>query len=82
MHGECLEGLLSLRVKSTEFESGRLTGVPGFDGFKVDSLKGLALELTVPTPLDCVLGGVSRVVGKPEGLENVDCTETLRACIN
>lgn len=82
MRGDCLEeGFLSSEVKSTEFESGRLTAAPGFNGFIVDSLKGLALELTVPASLDCDLSGVSRI-GKPEELENVDGAETLRAPMN
>ena len=71
MGGDSLgEGLLISRVKSTDFESGRLTGAPGFN----DSLKGRALELTIPAPLGSVCG-ISRI-GKPEELENVDCTET------
>lgn len=84
MRGNCLkEGLLSSKVKSTEFESGRLSGSPlaGFNEIGMDSLKGIALELTVPAPLGCVLSGVSRI-GRPEELENVDCTETLRAPTN
>lgn len=78
MHGDCLEGLLSSKVKSTDFESGRLSGTPGFNEFGVEALKGIAL---VPAPLGCVLIGVSRI-GRPEELENVDCTETLRAPMN
>lgn len=55
MRGDCLEeGLLPSKVKSTEFESGRLTGPPGFNEFGMDSL-------------DCVLSGLSR---KSKGLEN------------
>ena len=78
MRDDCLEeGLLPSKVKSTEFESGRLTA-PGFNGFRMDSLKGVPLELTVPAPLDCVLHGVSQI-GKPDELENLDCTETLGA---
>ena len=76
MGGDCLEeGLLPSRVRSTEFESGGLTGTPDINGFILDCV---ALELTVPAPLDCVLSGI----GKPEELEKVDCTETLRGPLN
>jgi hypothetical protein len=79
MRGDCLEkGLVPSEVKSTDFESGRLTGAPGCNGFRTDSFKGLALELKVPSPLDCILSGVSRRIDS-EKPEELDCTETLGA---